>query len=220
MIPIDEGFKVTPNEIFAKQPCRITLNDQDYEESSFIETSDKIILPGILDFFFEEENDYCRIVINYLVDLNKNGRLDRDGHLFTIYYDKGDLVISKDYRSTDFDMAMLRKLLQGSIKFIRDPKVLLNIILDNLDNVDISQIELLISNMFRVNGNESELCRYKGDYSDSVILGASKQPFVDSWKSALAFQHIEKAIQNGLIEGNPLKNNPIESVMNEDFDKL
>ena len=91
---------------------------------------------------------------------------------------------------------------------------------DTIKGIDIVYLEIMVSNMFRRADNETELCRLSGDYEDSVIEGVAKQPFIDSWKSALAFQHIEKAINNGLIKGQPLKNNPIENVLSEEFDKI
>lgn len=220
MISPNSAFKITPNEIYAKYNCSVTIDEQDYNEKTFIETATKLQLPGILDFFIEDLKEYCKIVINYPVNLNKTVRTERDNHIYTIYYEPNDLVFSQEYHSDGTDMDMITKLIQGHIKFINDPKTLLNIMMDTIKGVDIVYLELMISNMFRVAGNESELCRYKGDYSDSVIEGVAKQPFIDSWKSALAFQHIEKAIQNGLIKGQPLKNNPIENVLDEDFEKL
>lgn len=220
MLKPNQVFDIQSNQIYTKYPCQITLDDQDYDESSFIETSDNILLPGILDFDFPDQQESCKILINYPVFLQKTSSVERSGHIYTIYYDKNDLIISQEYKSNDVDIGLIRKLLQGHIKFINDPKVLLNVLIDVLGNVDVVYLELLISNMFRVSGNESQLCRWVGDYSNSTIIGVSKQPFVDSWKSALAFQHIDKAIQNGLINGQNAKNNPIENIMDEDFNNI
>ena len=74
MLNPNEVFKIEPNRIISKYPCNVTLDDQDYDESSFIESSDNILLPGILDFFFPEQNETSRIVINYPVYLNKTSR--------------------------------------------------------------------------------------------------------------------------------------------------
>ena len=220
MLNPNEVFKIEPNKIISKLPCSVTLDDQDYDESSFIESSDNILLPGILDFYFPEQNETSRIVINYPVYLNKTSNVERNGHIYVINYDKNEEILHQEYKSNSTDVVMIRRLLQGHIKFITDPKVLLNVLADVLGNIDMVYLEVLISNMFRQEDNEAELCRFTGDYSHSVIAGVAKQPFIDSWKSALAFQHIEKAIQNGLINGQTLKNNPIENIMNEDFDNL
>ena len=220
MLNPNEVFKIEPNRIISKYPCNVTLDDQDYDESSFIESSDNILLPGILDFFFPEQNETSRIVINYPVYLNKTSNVERTGHIYVINYDKNEEILHQEYKSNSTDVVMMRRLLQGNIKFITDPKVLLNVLNDVLGDIDMVYLEVLISNMFRQEENETELCRLTGDYSHSVIAGVAKQPFIDSWKSALAFQHIEKAIQNGLIKGQTLKNNPIENIMNEDFTNL
>lgn len=220
LISTNEAFKITPTEIFAKFNCSVTVNDEEYDDKSFIETADKIQLPGIFDFYIDEHQSYCKVILNYLVNLNKTIRTEKNNHEYTIYYEPGDLVIDQQYHSTDTDLSMWTKLIQGRIKFVSDPKTLLNMMVDTIKGIDIVYLELMISNMFRRTDNEIELCRISGDYSNSTIEGVSKQPFIDSWKSALAFQHIEKAINNGLIKGQPLKNNPIESVLSEEFDKI
>ena len=220
MIQPIEVFRIEKNEIYTKYPCHIVINEQDYDVKSFIETATTFQIPGILEFYFEDFKDVCRIVINYPVEINKTVRIDRENHTYTIYYEPNELVISKDYHSEGTDIGMITKLIQGHVKFIKDPKVLLNILMDTLGGIDLVYLELIISNMFRVEGNETELCRLRGDYNSSTIVGVSQQPFVDSWKSALAFQHIEKAIQNGLVRQQPLKQNPIENVLEEQFDNL
>ena len=216
----NDVFKITPTEIYAKYNCSVTINEEEYDDKSFIETSDKIQLPGIFDFFIEDQKEYCKIVINYPVNLNKTIRTEKNNHDYTIYYEPNDLVIDQQYHSSDTDLSMWTKLIQGRIKFVNDPKTLINMMTDTIKGIDIVYLEIMVSNMFRRADNETELCRLSGDYEDSVIEGVAKQPFIDSWKSALAFQHIEKAINNGLIKGQPLKNNPIENVLSEEFDKL
>lgn len=216
----NDAFKITATEIYAKYNCSVTINEEEYDDKSFIETSDKIQLPGIFDFFIEDQKEYCKIVINYPVNLNKTIRTEKNNHDYTIYYEPNDLVIDQQYHSSDTDLSMWTKLIQGRIKFVNDPKTLINMMTDTIKGIDIVYLEIMVSNMFRRADNETELCRLSGDYEDSVIEGVAKQPFIDSWKSALAFQHIEKAINNGLIKGQPLKNNPIENVLSEDFDKL
>lgn len=220
MLDPNKVFKINTNEIYAKYNCYITIDEQEYDEKSFIETSSHLQLPGIFDVNIEDLKDVSRIILNYPVNLNKTVRTEKNNSVYTIYYEPNDLILSQEYYADNFDMPMITKLIQGHIKFIDDPVTLLNVMINTIKNIDIINLELLISNMFRVSDNESELCRLKGDYSNSIIAGVSKQPFIDSWKSALAFQHIEKAITNGLIKGQPLKNNPIENVLNEDFDKL
>ena len=216
----NDAFKITPTEIYAKYNCSVTINEEEYDDKSFIETSDKIQLPGIFDFFIEDQKEYCKIVINYPVNLNKTIRTEKNNHDYTIYYEPNDLVIDQQYHSSDTDLSMWTKLIQGRIKFVNDPKTLINMMTDTIKGIDIVYLEIMVSNMFRRADNETELCRLSGDYEDSVIEGVAKQPFIDSWKSALAFQHIEKAINNGLIKGQPLKNNPIENVLSEEFDKI
>lgn len=221
MIAIEDVFNVQKNIISSKINCSITIDDRDYNEKILIETSDKFIIPGILQFYCPDLDDYCQIVLNYSVDLMKTKNINNiDKHIFIINYEPGDTVLTKDYYPVETNMGLLIQLTEGRIKYINDPKILLTMFHDIIPSVDLVHLELIISNMFRVPGNEDERCRIKGNYKNAVILGAAKQPFQDSWHSALSFQYIEKAIQKGLIDKKSTEQNPIEKVLSEDFSKL
>lgn len=217
MLKPAEVFNIEKNQISTKYQCSILINFKDYDQRTFIETSTKFQIPGILDFFFPELNDYCQIVLNYPVDVHKTNNMTIEKTNTTIYYDSGDIVITKDYVSTTTDIGLLVRLLGGHVKYVRDPRIIVNMLHDILPGVDLVHLELIVSNMFRILGNEDERCRLKGNYKNSTILGVKQQPFQDSWKSALAFQYIEKAIQQGLVKGKAIEENPIEKVLNEDF---
>lgn len=215
-----EVFDISPKQIRAKYPCSIVIDEKEYDKYSFLETSTKFQIPGILEFFFPEFEDYCNIVLNYSVDVLKTQTLTIEKNTTIIYYEKGDLIITKDYVPTSTDIALLIRLLQGHVKYAKDPKVMLNMLHDILPSIDLIHLELVVSNMYRVFGKEEERCRINGDYSNSSIYGVRKQPFLDSWKSALAFQYIDKAIQTGLVRGKSSEMNPIEKILNEDFKSL
>jgi hypothetical protein len=178
------------------------------------------VLPGILDFYIPEFEDYSQIVLNYNIDLMKTINVSEERFLRTIHYEKGETIIQKEYVPEGMDMGLLTQAIQGRIQYVKDPKILLNMIHDILPNVDLVHLELILSNMFRIEGKEDVRCRLNGNYKNSTIVGISKQPHQDSWKSALAFQHIDKAIETGLVQGKPTERNPIEKILNEEFEDL
>ena len=220
MLRPEEVFIIGKNKIHTKYACQLTVDQREYDKRSFIEVSTKFTLPGVLEFYFPEFDDYCQIVLNYVVDLMKTTHMEENKQQTTIYYPKDSLVITKEYVSAETDIGLLDKILQGHIKYVTDPKIIINMLHDILPEVDLVHLELVVSNMFRVEGNESERCRMKGNYNKATIIGVKKQPHEDSWKSALAFQFIEKAIHKGLVDGKATEMNPIEKVLNEDFDDL
>lgn len=220
MIRPMEVFNIEKNKIICKIPCSISIDDRDYDKRTFFELTNKFEIPGLLQFYIPSLNDFTQIALNYSVDLLKTNNIDEGPHVTTIHYDVGDVVITKDYVATGTDIGLLERLLQGNVKYVNDPKVLINLLHDILSDVDLIHLELIISNMFRLKDNEDVRCRFSGNYSNSVILGVKQQPYQDSWKSAFAFQFAEKAISIGLVNGKPSELNPIEKVLNEDFDNL
>lgn len=220
MLQLHDVFDIQKNQIICKIPCEINIDEKDYDERSFIEQSDKISLPGILDFYVPSKDTTIQFAVTFSVNLLKTEHTSKNRKITTIHYNTGDIVIEKDYVDTETDIGLLTRLLHGNIKYINDPKTLINMIYDIIPSVDLVHVELIVSNMFRRKNNESERCRIKGNYNNSVIIGQKNQPFQDSWMSALAFQYIDKAITQGLVQGKEAEQNPIESVIQEDFKRL
>jgi hypothetical protein len=220
MISPFDGFDIKKKTISAKYECQITINSNDYDERTFIESSDKFLLPGILNFYFPEFKDICNLVIPYPIQLLKSNNINIEKKDITIFYQPNEIIIKQDYYTDDVDIGLLMKIFQGNIKYTNDPKTLLNMLHNILPDVDLVQYELILSNMFRSADDEDNKCRITGNYKNSQIVGVKKQVFHDSWNSAIAFQHIDKAIQIGLVKGKPAAMNPIEKVINEQYKDL
>ena len=220
MIQPQEAFIIERNKIRAKYPCSVAIDEKDYDKRTWVETSSKFQIPGMFEFYIPQFNDYSQIILNYAVDLIKTENIEIKKTVKVIHYTENEVVMTKDYVPDETDIGLLEKILQGHIKYVSDPKIIINMLHDILPSIDLVHFELVVSNMFRVKGEDNTRCRFKGDYKNSTILGIKQQPFQDSWKSALAFQYIEKAIQVGLVKGKPTEMNPIEKVLNEEFDDL
>ncbi len=220
MLHPDEVFNIKKNNIVCNLACELVIIEKEYDERSFVDSSRKITLPGIFQFYVPEKDEYTQLTITYLVDLMKNDSVVRDKGKIIIKYEPGDIVITKDYVPTGVDMGLLIRLLQGGIKYIKDPKILLNMLHDIIPDVDLVHIELIVSNMFRDSSDLSKRCRLNGNYDKSEILGQIKQPFQNSWATALSFQYIDKAIKTGLVQHKDAEENPIEKVLYENFKEI
>lgn len=220
MLQPNEIFEISKNKIVAKEECVIVINEKEYDERSYIETSEYITLPGVLQFFIPKFEDYVQITLTYLVDLHKTSAILREKNTLTLTFDVGDTIITKDYIPTGVDIGLLIRLLQGRIKYIKDPKILLNMLHDILHDIDLVHLEVIVSNMFRKEDDLSEKCHITGNYNNCTILGQQRQPFQDSWASSMSFQYIDKAIATGLIQHKDAEQNPIEKILNEDFKLL
>jgi len=220
MLQPDDIFIISKNSLIAKLPCSIVIDEREYDDRTFIETSQKITIPGILQFYVPSLEDYVQIILTYPVDVLKTNNMSFEKHTTIINYDEGDITVTKDYIVEETDIGLLIRLLQGRVKYIKEPKILLNMLHDIISGVDLVHLELIISNMFRNHDDLNQKCRITGSYSNSEILGQQKQPFQDSWESSMAFQYIDRAITSGLIDKKQSDQNPIEKVLNEDFKKL
>jgi hypothetical protein len=213
----NDAFIINTNTIVAKYDTVVSINESNYDEMSFIETSDFFILPGVIDCWISEHNDFCNIVLPYNVKLRKTTSMDKSGDSTTIYYSPDDIVIFQDVYDDQMNMGFLKKLLDGNIKYIKDPESLVNFISRSFTDIDLVHIELIVSNMFRSSSDTLVLCRYSGNYKNSIIIGQSKQPLEDSWTRALTFQHIDKAISKGLIGGRTTPDSPFDKILRNDF---
>jgi hypothetical protein len=220
MLNPHEILNISEQEIKANSRCIVTIDLREYAEDSVIDSKDYMIIPGIIDIYFPDLDDYTSIVLIYNVKLHKTNTIDdSDDNIIVIHYDTGDVIISQDYYNSGMDMGLLIKLLNGRIKYIKDPRTLLLMINNVIPNPDLAHIEVLISNMLRDPGDNTVLSRYS-DAKQPEILGVINQAKIDSALSSVAYGNIDKAIENAIIQERPFKNNPIELVLQERFDEL
>lgn len=209
---------VQPKKIIAKTNCTIILDQNEYDESSLIDVGDKLLIPGILNLYVGDlsENNFVTFPFNFPVDLNKPEDYKQDGKTLILRYTPGEVIISKDYYNKETDPSIINRLLDGSIKYINSPEVLLDAVHEQLPTLDLIHVELILSNMFRTKGDLTTPCRLK-DYSDFEIVGIKKLPFLNSWLTGLSFEDPNKAIKLALLSEKDADMNPIEKVLLEKF---
>ena len=210
-------LEISENKIIAKHNCTITIDYDDYDDDSIVNSPTQIYLPGILDCYFPEFDDFTVIGLNYGVFLQKKlDAVETDSYI-TMNYVPGDLIITQDYVKTGMDMKFLMRLLRGSISYITDPKIILNVLHNSFADSDLVHLEVVISNMIRDKDDPSKLARYKTTDKNNTVVGVIKQAQTDSILSSIAFRNIDKAIEKALVSGKESKNNPIEKILQEDF---
>jgi hypothetical protein len=208
---------ITENKIIAKYKCYISIDFKDFDNEEVVNSGNHLFIPGMLEVFIPELDDFCPININYQIYLNKTEQTQEADSFIIINYNVGDVILTGDYVKTTFNIAFLLKLLHGSIKYIKDPHILLQVLHNTFPESDLVHMELIISNMVRDSLDPNILARYKTGNKNNQILGVEKQASLDSPLSAMAFKNIDRAIANALITGKEVKNNPIEKVLREDF---
>jgi len=217
MLKVFDVLDVSENKIIAKYNCKVIIDYNDYDNDSLVNSPKQIYLPGILDVYFPEFDDVCTIGLNYGVFLQKKLDAIENDDIITISYIPGDLIITQDYVKTGMDMKFLLKLMRGSISYLTDAKVLLNVLHSSFPSYDLVHLEVVISNMIRNKEDISLLARYKNTDKNNTIVGVIKQAQIDRPLSSMAFRNIDRAIEKALISGKVSKNNPIEKIIEEDF---
>lgn len=217
MLKPEKVLIIKENEIKAKYKCSITIDLNEYDNVNFIETSDHYFVPGSFLIWVPEFKDSTQLVLPYNVKLFKTENMTEEKSLRTVYFKKGDNLIKQDSVDTTMDMGFVKKLLDGNIKYIKEPEVLVTFIAKSFQDIDLVHIELIVSNMFREQKDDQKLCRWTGNYKNALILGQNQQPLIDSWTRAMSFQHIDKAFIRGLTIGRSTPDNAYDRLINNDF---
>lgn len=219
MLNIYEVLDIKEQEIFTKIPCIISINKHEYKEF-MVEYEDKYKIPGVIDIYFPDLDDYTQIITSYeSIGILKTEDFEETSDDINIKYNSGDRIIEQDYVSTNTNFSLISKMLNGRLEYIKTPETLVNLLHNALPKADLIHLELLLSNIFRDN-ETGEPARFNGDYSNSSQIGVLKLGKTDSWLSAIAFQNIDQGINRALVSKKPAKMNPIELVLNEEFQNL
>ena len=211
-------LEITENEIKARKSAQITIDRDEYDEETLIDAGDHFVVPGIIDITVEDIPKVFVITLpfNFNVQLNKPNNYEEEGKLIHLKYEAGERIIYQKEYVEDINPGLIMKLFQGGAKYITQPESLLEVISSNFSDIDQVHIELIISNMFR-DADDNTIPARLNNYRKPVVVGQRKQPFIDSWLSALSFENVGKAIQTGLITNKEAKLDPVEQIVLEKF---
>ena len=212
---IKEYLDIQKNQIIAKKDVTIFIDEQQYNNDSFTDTGNTIIIPGIIDIYYDiNENKYFSLPFNFDVQINKTIDTANDAHIYRINYTAGDLILFQDSYLKSVNPGLVDKLFDGGARYITKPEQLTLTIHEQLPGVDLCHIELVVSNMFRDVDDNTKLCRLVG-YQNSIIIGQKQLPFINSWLTGLAFEQPNKAIKTGLLTGQNIKETRLEKILLE-----
>lgn len=218
MLNVYQVLDIKEQEIYTKYPCSISINKKEYKD--FIsEEENKFVIPGIIEIYFPEYEDYTQIVTNYnSINVLKSNNYTEDNEFITIYYVEDDKIIEQEFVDSSVGLPVIRQMLNGKFKYIKSPEIMINLLHGVLPASDLIHLEVIMSNIFR-DEKTGEPCRFT-DYNDATQYGMLQLGKSDSWLSAIAFQHLDQGIMKGLVAQKPAKMNPIEKVLNEEFQDL
>jgi hypothetical protein len=212
-IDLNRILDIKEKEIIAKEDISIVIDLKEYNDKNLVEYENKYVMPGLLTIQHGTENiAFYSLPFNFDVNLYKTDNLQKRGKIIQINYVKGEKVLDKDKYMKKINPAVITKILDGVTKYTKDPRILLEMLIDEMPSTDSCHLELTISNLFRSEANLKIPARLN-NYKDPVIVGVKQIPFVDSWLNGLAFENINKAIQGGLINEEDAVMNPIEKVL-------
>jgi hypothetical protein len=219
MLNIDDVLIIKETSIQTKHPCKVSINKQEYKDF-MVEYDDKYQIPGVVEIYFPELDDVTQIVTPYIyINLLKTENIVEDKSYINISYEKDDSLIIQEYAEDEVNLPLITKMIDGKLNYIKSPEQLVNLLHNALPKSDLVHLELILSNVFR-DGINNQPCRLTGDYTNSKQIGVGQLALTDSWLSALAFQHIDRGIIRGLVYSQPAKMNPLEKVLNEEFQSL
>jgi len=211
---------VQKTEIFAKDDIVIEIDKNEYDSSTLTEYHDKYVLPGLLTIRYgNEEPSYYSLPFNFDINLNKPSQLITKGRFLIFKYEKGEKLISQKQYIKGVNPAIITKLLDGTTKYVKDPRILLELISEELSGMDSVHLELVVSNMCR-NIDDNKIPARLNNYKNFEIIGCKKLPFIDSWLSAMAFEDIQKSILTGLVSEEESTFNDLEKLLIKDNYKL
>jgi len=210
---LNKLLDIHKNDIYAnKDNVIIQINLKDYSEPSYSDLPDKLNLPGMINVEFD--NAIFGLPFNFNVDLFKPQNTTQKGKLFTFIYNKKELIMSKDKYIKSLNPELVSKLLDGTVKYIKDETLLLKSLVTEMPKMDLIHLELLVSIIFRNKKDLNSPARLSG-YKSTQIVGVKDLPFITgSFISKLGFQDLNKAIKLSLIDENidkPLS--PIDRIM-------
>lgn len=219
MLNLFEVLDIQKKEIYTKLDCVITLNKPELKDF-MIEYDNRFEIPGVVDVYFPELEDFTQIITPYNnIGIIKTDNYEETKSEYEIKYLSGDKIIAQENVDTEINLTLLDRMLDGRLKYIKEPETFLNLLNKALPQSDLVHLELIIANMFR-DLETGEPCRFNGDYTNSQQLGVTKLAKLDSWISAISFQNVDEGLKRALYTGSKAKLNPIEKVFTEEFDSI
>lgn len=213
-------LEIDEKDIYAKDEVIVEIDKHEYDEVSLTEYHDKYKIPGLITLRHgHDEPNYYSLPFNFEVNLIKPNIIETRGRIITLTYNKGEKIINKDQYIKGVNPAVITKILDGITKYVKDPRILVDMLSEELSNIDNVHLELVVANMFR-DADDKKMPARLNNYKNPVIIGSKKTPFIDSWLSSLAFQDIGNAIETGLVNEEDAQFNDIEKVLIRDSYKI
>lgn len=205
------------NKLIANDSLYISLDLNDYDELTLIESSEYYLVPGILNIFLTNDpTKYWSLPFTYQVKLNKPSDIEEDGKILVLRYSPGDVIMEQTVREKSADVSVMERLFEGQMKYINKPEMLTMSLLTFLGGLELNTVETVVQNMFRDTQDLSKPARLT-DYSSFKIIGQKGLPLATSWVNAMSFENVSKALHTGLLTGADAPDDPMTKIVNEKY---
>lgn len=216
----NEALTVEKNKIIAKNPIRVTIDRNDYDDKSLNDAGHAYILPGMIDLLYGDYPDMhiIHLPFSFKINLYKPENIVIDGKLIHLSYESGETLIHQDNYIKEVDPTVISKLFEAQTRYITDPEMLTMALAQQMPSIDLIHLETIVQNMFRQKDDLTQLARLN-NYRNYEIVSQKKIPYIDSWLNSMAFENINKAISDGLLQEKPIQADPYENLILEKFNK-
>ena len=208
-------FDIQTKSIRPLVECVVTIDLNEYNEDEYIETSEYLLVPGIIDVYIPSEKKFVTLPYNFNVKLYYPTDYQKEKKQLVLKYEPKELMIEQDKITKEIDPRLLDRLFNASMKYIKTPEQLVLIIAEELKYaVDLVHIETIVQNMFRDAFDLTKPARLT-DYKNFEIVGVKKLPFVNGGINGLIFENIDRAIKVALLDdkNKQTKFNPLEKLV-------
>ncbi len=233
---INKYLRVEGSKVYAKVPCRISLDlteykeiDEDYGEKVGIEEVDSVFkIPGFFAIEFPEENDTLDFFFPYMIYLIKTENTTFNKDKLEIEFEEGDLVFYGAFKETAANISLLSSMFQNGSKYLgNNPDKLISSLWQQLvmvSNVHIHHIEILVSQLYADYDKNRKMIvplRLTGkEYSKKYILNLKDS--AHNLNNALGFMYgySKDALRTSVSQKKKGKNNFYEDVAASNYDAM
>lgn len=209
MLKPQEVLDIQETKIYARYASEITI-DERYGDLYSIDAGRYYIVPGLLDIYIVDLDDWTSLPFNFEVKLIKPADIIEEKSSHRLIYKPGDLIIEQDHVEESItDVRPIIRILDGQARYFTKPEHIVMALHELLPQIDLVHLETIAQNMFRCKDDHTVPCRLKG-YKDCVLIGMKQLPRIDSWLTGVMFENIRQSIKSALLADKPIQGTTVD----------
>lgn len=233
---INKYLKVEKNKVFAKVPCFIFLDlneykdiDDDYGESVGIEEIENILkVPGFFRVEFPGANDYIDFFFPYSIYLNRTEETDFNNKTIKIEFQPDEMIFYSNFKDSKTDIRVLKSLFENGAKYLGNkPDKLITAIWQQMFsevNVPIQHLEIMISQLYvTYDKSKKEMLPIRltdEPYSKKHIVNIKQSAHNLNPLLGFAYGYSNDALRTAISKKKKKKNSFYEDIIAGNLDEL